>query len=298
LVSPGAVEVNVLERVVVFTPFGVRFWDAALDRRVDDGLRVVGWPLGRPDEAREAFLTTSGVYALRDLPGFRSVEYPGAAAPAGRPEPPAGRIVVEARDTLGRFLPAVFTADVPFRGVFPTGSGAGSGWPLVPGFYLFSAPTRPGAPNLGLVRAELSVFQGGGLAGPAAFAAVEMDVEGGPRVYGMADGRGRVALLFPYPPFRGEFAGDSPVDGPPASPPSWAVSLRVRYDPGSQVWLDGADVPELGSVVSQPYATVWPWLSPASPADSVSATLVYGSELAVGTEGVSGLLVSPAGSPL
>jgi hypothetical protein len=281
--------------VIVFTPFGVRFWDAALDRRVDDGLRVVGWPLGRPGEAREAFLTTSGVYALRDLPGFRAVEYPDADAPAGRPTPPVGRVVVEVRDSLGRFLPALFAADVPFRGVFPTGSGPAPGGTAVPGFYLFSAPTRPGASNLGLVRAELVVFRDGGLAGPAAFAAVELDVEGGPRVYGMADDRGRVELLFPYPPFRPAPPARSPVG---RSPPVWAVSLRVRYDSRAQVRLDGSDVPELGSVVSQPYAAVWPSLSPASAADSAPGTLVFDSELAVGTEGAPGLLVSPAGSPL
>jgi hypothetical protein len=296
--TPWAGQVEALERVIVFTPFGVRFWDAAFDRRVDDGLRVVGWPLGRPGAARGAFLTTSGVYALRDLPGLQAVEFPDANAPAGRATPPVGRLVVAARDTLGRFLPVVFSADVPFRGVFPTGTGAGSGGPLIPGFFLFSAPTRPGAPNLGLVRAELKVFRGGRLTGPAAFAAVELDVEGGPRVYGMADDRGRVALLLPYPPFREPPSARSPIDRSPAAPPAGAVRLRVRYDPGWQVWSDGADVPELGSVVSQPYAAVWPSLSPASPADSASATLVFGSELRVGTEGAPGLLISPLGSPL
>jgi hypothetical protein len=62
--------------------------------------------------------------------------------------------------------------------------------------------------------------------------------------------------------------------------------------------LDGSDVPELGSVVSQPYAIVWQSLSPASPADSASATLAFGSELVVRTDGAPGLLVSPVGSPL
>lgn len=284
------------ERVTLFTPFGVRFWDAVFDRPVSDGLRVEAWPLDRPSARRTAFVTAGGVYAFGGLPGLSEVERPDEDRPPDQSPPRSWRFVVEVRDTLRRFLPVVFTADVPYRGIFPTRTPTGSGGARLPGFYLFSAPTRPAAPNLGVVRVHLEEFTGGGARRPAAFALLEVETNG-LRVYGVSDDQGRAAVLFPYPVFPATALG-SP--GPRAADrPHWRVTLRVRYSPAAQVRPAGTDLPDLTSVVAQPPATVWvtPPPGPGGLAGEREGELVFGEELVLHTEGESTLLVLPAGSP-
>src|SRR5580700_5097492 len=65
-----------LETQRIFTPLGIRFWDFAQDRTVDDGLMVaaVSPVVGLSPIA--AVRTRSGVYAFQGLPGLHDVEYP------------------------------------------------------------------------------------------------------------------------------------------------------------------------------------------------------------------------------
>ncbi len=281
------------DRVTIFTPLGVRFWDAVLDRPVSDGLRVEAWPEGRPAARRRAFVTAGGVYAFRGLPGLSEVERPHEDRPPDLSPPQSWRFVVEVRDALRRFLPVAFTASVPYRGIFPTAAPPGPGGPL-PGFYLFSSPTRPAAPNLAVLRAHLEEFTGPGARRPAAFALLEVDTPG-ITYYGMTDDQGRAAVLFPYPVFP-TTAPASPAA--PADRPHWDVTLRVRYSPAARARAAGSDLPDLASVVAQPFAAVRAAHGPGGPADELRADLVFGQELVLRTEGESALLILAAGSPL
>src|SRR5262245_50957031 len=100
-----------LEKISVYTPLGIRFWDLAGDVAVVDGLEVTARPPGAPQLTRRAFQTASGVYAFRDLPGLRSQEASNPELAAGV-HPIAGtplaRFVIDVRDRLQRFLPATF----------------------------------------------------------------------------------------------------------------------------------------------------------------------------------------------
>ena len=57
------------ETTRLYAPLGIRFWDAATDSQVHDGLAVRAWPADSPELVAEAFLTRSDIYAFRDLPG-------------------------------------------------------------------------------------------------------------------------------------------------------------------------------------------------------------------------------------
>src|SRR5687767_11723341 len=108
-----------LERVTVLTPLGIRFWDAARDVQVDDGLEITARPEGRPESTPvRAFKTASGAFAFQGLPGLEAFEHPPESA--GEPEWPdpadAERFVIRVHDRLGRFLPVTFTAPAPHRG--------------------------------------------------------------------------------------------------------------------------------------------------------------------------------------
>src|SRR4051812_19305660 len=144
---------TILERIMIVCPLGIRFWDAALDRPVEDGLVVVAWPAEHPAASTRAILTASGVYAFHGLPGLRSFEYPDAGQPPASP-PPARRFVVAVDDRLGRFVPVVFQVDLPYLGIFPTESGSSpDGRP--PGFYLFASANSQATAGLAVLRADL-----------------------------------------------------------------------------------------------------------------------------------------------
>src|SRR6185295_5527945 len=102
-----------LERISILCPLGVRFWDAVTNASISDGLIVAAYPAGQPWLRREAFLTRSGIFAFRNLPGMRDVEN-GAGGEAFWQSPPLEKpFVVEMSDTRGHFLPLKFTLNVP-----------------------------------------------------------------------------------------------------------------------------------------------------------------------------------------
>ena len=175
---------RVLEELEVFTPLGIRFWDLTRDVAVSEGLQVTIRPPERPDLARQAFQTPSGIYAFRNLPGLRHVEASDPDLPAGvHPvdgSPPQGqRFIVEVEDRLRRFLPVTFAVDLPHRGIYPTrplGSPPGDG---LPGFFLFSAPSRAILADTAVLRAQLVERLPGGQTRPAAYAAGSSATAGG-----------------------------------------------------------------------------------------------------------------------
>ncbi len=288
-----------LERLTIFTPLGIRFWDPAQDRPIADGLIVTAWPWGATGPVRRAVRTASGVYAFHGLPGLRDLEYPASGTDPLVSASPlrSARFTVAVTDLERRFLPAVFTVDVPYRGIFPTNTTGPSG-DRPPGFFLFSAPTRPILSALAVVRAQLASAVNPNAVEPAAYAVLEVQV-GTTSWYGIADERGAVAVVFPYPTF---------VEAPAGSPPSplaasveqrWEVIARVRYTPATLSVPTGAAQPDLRSIFAQGPGVIWPTRGPgAMPTSELFAELALGQELILRTDGESTLVVGPVTSPL
>jgi hypothetical protein len=277
------------ERLRIFTPLGIRFWDPAVDRPVGDGLRVTARPAGRPGRGRLATLTASGVYAFFGLPGLRDIEYP-KDDPLGASPLTVRRFVVEVEDGLGRFLPATFAVDAPYLGIFPTEPGLPTG---APGVFLFSAPTRPILSTAAVVRASLeaiSAVDGVTTRRPAAHTVLEVSPPGGPTRVGVADARGEVAVVFPYPSFATAInggGGGSPLRSPVGSAGRrWPLRLRVRHDPGTLTVHPGSTVPDLRSILEQGAASLRPSrLGTGAFVAEARVDLVFGQELVVRTDG-------------
>ncbi len=274
-----------LEQVLVVTPLGIRFWDAARDSAVTSGLVVTARPESSPRQARTATRTRSGVYAFFGLPGMRSVEYPPAAGPAS---PPATeRFIVDVADAERRFVPVTFRVDAPFVGIYPIGLGASLPGTGAPGFYLFSSATRSGATDLAVLRATLTERATGA---PAAHAVLEVTLPEGQRLFGLADAEGQVAVLFPYPRFATVISSPPRSSGAASRPSDWPVAVRVRYGPGGQTIVLPDLVPELSSLFMQPFVDIWPGAS-GPPESELSTSLVFGRELVLRTDEGPTLLV-------
>jgi hypothetical protein len=278
------------DEIRIFTPLGIRFWDAAWDVPVTNGLDVIAWPEGQPSKWRQGVRSLSGVIGLHGLPGMHDVEYPGAGAAPGSP-PVARRYAVRVQDLERRFIPVAFHVDLPQFGIYPSNSVTPSGPPL-PGFMLYSAPTRSGTAGLAVVRAQLVEDSGGA---PAAYAVVEVEAPQGRIVHGIADQKGSAIVAFSFPAFR---------PGATASPPStqvgtqtWPVQVRVRYAPFLQTSITGTSVPDLRSVLAQGPAQVRPTSTSSSLANELSAELEFGRELVIRTSGLPELIVRAAASP-
>lgn len=278
-----------LEVVTRTAPLGIRPWDAVANRAVTDGMLLT--------ELRHGIVATpnrSGVFVFHDLPGLRDSSY-GSGGDAFWASPPAsGRFELELVDRECRYLPFRFDAQAPAWGIFREQCMDASSPPefAVPSAPLFSAPSRPVPPGLAVVRADLWDLE---LDAPAAWAILEVTPAGAPIARGIADERGRVAVLLAYPEPR--WPGSSPPPGSRAlADQTWSLELGVRYDPagpGPPLPNPAAGVPpDLCTVLGQGPATLLESLSPATPL--TGATLAFGHQLTLRTPGRSDLLVSPA----
>jgi hypothetical protein len=249
-------------------PFGVRFWDAVAGAVAGDGLTVELYPAGRPDLRAAAAAGRSGVYSARGLPGLLGFEVGEEASPVPRP------FTVEVADPAGRFQPFLLPADLPTPGLL-----AWDGGDLVP---LFSTPARPVPAGTAAVRADL---WDAAADAPAAWAVLEVTPPGRPAARGLADAKGRVAVLFAYPE-PPDSPTSSPAASPLASPPSprgraWDVGLRALY--GRRAGPP-PERPDLRGALGQPPATLLEGAgSPAHPL--TAATLRYGQELTLRSRG-------------
>jgi hypothetical protein len=289
-----------VERVSIVAPLGIRFWDPAFDVQVSDGLTVTAYPAGSWRPATSAFCTPGGVYAFQLLPGLHDIEYPQGDPVSPGSLPAISRFLIEVTDTASRFLPVVFLVDAPFSGIFPTDVPQAAGATAPPGFYLFSAPTRAGSPLTALVRAQLSERLDQTNERPAAYAVMEIGTPAGNDWIGLADDRGAVALLFPYPTFTGvSNAAASLLPSAALVQQSWPVDVRVRYQPSALSFPPGSTLPELRSVLAQGPAAIWTQRAspPGQALASLSATLVYGQELTMRSAQESVLLVGLGSLP-
>ena len=292
--------VDVLERLTLVTPLGVRFLDGATGAYVTGALSVEVYPKGESDRRTRAIVTRTSVFVFRDLPSLSQIERGEGDAAFWAAETPRYPFVLDVRDGDDRFLP--FTLDVllPARRLLgirfnspilsPLASQTSSSSESLP---VFSSPARAVPDAMGVLRAEI-VDSGTG--GPAAWALVEAKGPGQPIATGLADGGGRVMLPLPYP---------KPVVtlGSPGSPSlpvtaqTWPIDFTVRYSRGVSI----PAVPDLAAVLAQPAATVWGDVARTTPL--TQGTLRFGRELVLASVTGSGtpsstLLITPAGSPL
>jgi hypothetical protein len=130
---------------------------------------------------------------------------------------------------------------------------------------------------------------------PAAHALLEVEIENGQKCYGVADERGCVAVLFPYPSLKGSLVG-SPPRGPYVTDynqQQWDVTIRAYYAPDLLIDIpSGSKIPEFRKILHQrnrPRARILPrW--PGSPLILVNEwpkRLRFGQELVLRTEGLS-----------
>ncbi|HSN74947.1 MAG TPA: hypothetical protein VL334_07625 [Anaerolineae bacterium] len=304
--APIFASLQPLDKVSHYTPLGIRFWDLARDAAVVDGLQVTIRPPGRPDLQRRAFQTRSGVFAFRNLPGLRNLEASDPDLAPGMHLVDASplqtwRFVVDVEDRLGRFMATTFQVDLPQRGIYPTqpvGSPPGLG---LPGFFLFSAPTRSILADMAVLRVHLVERLPGGGARAAAYAVLEIassiagGAPGSTLAMGIADAQGGALVAFPYPSFAASI-------GYPSSPPSppetrvqaWDLFVQVRYSPAtSQARPDSAArLPDLSAIVAQPPARILP--AAVGPGQfQLNTRLVFGQPLTLRTAGSSSLWIEP-----
>jgi hypothetical protein len=284
-----------LERKTVVTALGIRFWDAARDTEVREGLVVTARLHDSTRPVVGAFTTGSGVYAFQGLPGLQEIEYPSegrAPGPSASPQ----RYTIEVADRLDRFVPVVFGVELPLahRGVYvgaPPSSPPGN---EVRGFHLFSAPVRSVPPGYAALRAQLVDHETGE---PAAHAVLEVRVEDGETHYGVADATGAITILFPFPTLAGGLGISPPGAGAiPLADQWWSLSICSRWAPAVLRYPAGARTPDLRSIFRQSHGAIWPSQDGGATTDW-PVELPYGRELVLRTDDRSTLLVSQGASP-
>lgn len=299
-----------LEQRTIFTALGIQFWDQTTDQAVTDGLVVAAQLQNADFPPLPAIRTFSGIYAFQGLPCLADVEYPAKGSPNTASPPRTFPFIITMADTLKRFLPMLFTVDLPlsYSGLFlsndtvsPPGSGGRA--------YVFSAPTRSAGPGIGVVRADLWDHEGDT---PAAFAAIRITIDG--QVWtGFADERGRAQIQFPSPLVQRLSLGSPPGTGQgPVSGMSWPIQVQVRHQAGAlnfplrnspDVTWPWSGTPSLKSILdTQQPAVIWQQEA-GPPVTTWNGTLFYGQELVlrtvptVATNVISTLSVSQVTSP-
>lgn len=292
-----SVQVQIIETFSRVAPLGVRFWDKVSRRIIDTGLTVIAYPPQQAARRTSLFPNRSGVYVLHSAPGLRKFTHGSGDAAFWQTAPLPRPFILEVSDQEARFQPFSFTVEVPRRWLVTTTEALSSSPLSAPplGIPLYSSVVRPVLAGMAVVRAELwdAVADK-----PAAWALLEVQVSGQEPVRGMADDKGRVVVMFPYPePLPGTLG--SPVGSPPGGgqrslfTQQWPLQLRAFYSPEIVV----PAIPRLERVFAQAPATLLSAASPLLPLSSIPP-LRFGQELIVKSEPQSTLLLLAAGSPL
>jgi hypothetical protein len=286
----------------IVTLLGVRFLDLAIGLPVTGGLVAFAQSLTVPAPAVRGTPNPSGTFGFHELPGMRALERPGELPPLGSPPRPTPFAVMVA-DTRDRFLPALFTVDVPF--VAPPGSPPEGLLPLpVLDTPLFSAPTRGVPSGFTAVRAELWDRE---LDAPVTNALVRVTV-GDRKCLGISGAGGQLLVTCPAPLSDRLRLGSPPGKATTPKAQTWPVTLEVYSSlalPHAPVLPRGAPplvepwsaLPPLRAVLDgQPRAKVWARAGGPA-AQSWTGELTYGRDLVVRTTSLSRLWISRGASP-
>jgi len=266
---------RVIDRLTRTAPFGVRFWDVVRRDFVRSGLSMTVFEVGNSRKPVEAFPNHSGVWMLRGLGLRHDVPATPPARPLrgddfefgdGRqafwdawpvPEKQYDFTVVDRED---RFQPFRFRCGAPQRGFARCGCGLMRS-PADPACPEDAVPLYPSSaylapPGMAVVRAqleELPVHSPAPDAGPrwAAWAYVEVWIDGRLAGASFADRHGRVGVMFPWPTPSGELllSPPSPLSSGGALAlvnQRWRVELRAFYDQ-----LPAGASPEVCRVLAQ-----------------------------------------------
>ena len=295
--------IRVLDTVTRTAPLGVRFWDTSTQRPVTDGIVVTAFSQGRPDRILTLARNASGNHVLHNAPELaRSARGDGTASFWAAPAERVG-FTLEVRDRAGRFLPVRLEVTLPHRGFFEPSCMASP--PASPielvaidtqapaGFVpLFSAAGRAGTGAQAVIRAAL---RHGDETVPAAWAVLVAEVQGRVAGVGIADRRGDLAMLFPFPELeRRPSAAGSPVESPPASQqtgvlPVLATDVRLRVFYSGAPDLAQQSAPDFCALMAQPERRLAASVPPMTELGSVR--LVLGRELWLQSEGATHLYV-------
>ena len=270
---------TVIESFPLRCPLGVRFRDTATMQIVASGLSVTAYPVTAPfPEAvrRSASPNRSGVWVFNDLAGLRSYEL-GVDNQSVNGSPPGPiQFRIEVQDLESRFLPCSFVAWAPVQGLFQFIAGGSPPWPWndVP---LFSAPERPVPPNCAVIRTQLTASDE---ESAAAWSLVQVTTTVRSQViryFGIANPKGSVALMFPWPELT-TLVFSSPPGGLQLDAQGWQFAFAAWHDfespPGTMA--------DLGAILARPANppdSLWVELSP--PAPFSQAVLTFGRELIV-----------------
>lgn len=253
---------RVRERVIQRTLLGIRFRDQCTGVTVSRGLSVCAYRAPAVERRIWAIASPSGGFVFPHIPGLGYLERGDATGPAPAP------FVIEVEDRQGRFLPLRFAVSPPeFQIDVP----------------LYSAPARQAPQGFAVLRADLwdAIAQV-----PAAWAVIEAHIGTGAAFTGIADAKGRLALLFPWPAPPPAAPGSPPLSPPnsgrkPLREQEWTVELAARYRRSVPV----PDMPGMPGTLAQPWASLWSTGTAnrglASPPGALltSATLEFGKEL-------------------
>lgn len=270
--------VQYVERLAHAVPIGVRLRDSVTGLPVADGLSVRFIPIGERREL-SAFRTPSGVFAAHALPGLHAWEERDVG-PDGVPVEvllPPRPYRIEVRDSTGRFHSFALETELPGGGLVASPCGSPPASPPAEqarDLPLFSVPSRTAPAGHAVVRAQLLREDD---RKPAAYAALEVVPKpGADPVRGIADERGQVVVIFPYPQPTG-LVGSPPAGARrPLSKASWTVTLQV-YAPQPASPPQERELPDLCTFLDQSPATL---VTTASlPTELGAATLEYGREL-------------------
>ncbi len=295
--------VLVLDKITLVAPFGVRFWDVAVCAPAAAGLNVIAYRNAAPELRFTAFANHIGIYYLLHLPGLQQVERGYGDDAFWSANPPRFPFTVEVSDPNEQYLPLKFSVLLPSRGLLH--GLAASPLLAVPvpdptWVPVFSTPSRVLPGPAAVIHAELKDDDS---KMPAAWALVEARFHGMPAVFGVADARGMITIVAPYPePVTTPF--DSPLGSPlgsgstKLSDQSWLFKITVYYTPQGPA----QKVPSLEEILHQRPAQVWRDTGHSTPASGFIVT--YGKDLVLRSlDSGSGrplpvLLITPAASPL
>jgi hypothetical protein len=297
------IEIRELERQSIVAPIGFRFWDSLTNQVISNGLSVTVAPVTDPRRLLTVSPSRGGVFGVQHLPGLRAWERGAGDGDFWSAPQPAIDLRIDVVDLEGRFVPFTFRTSAPRRGLITWAQLGGSPISSVSFVPLHSAPTRVVPGGAGVLRAQLVDAVTGAA---AAWALLEVDVPGLGQARSIADDKGRVAVLFPYPTPPVESLFDSsPLQTSPLTSPqtagltqqTWLLPVRAAYRPLMPPPLR----PDLESVFEQPPALLWADQARTSPL--TLAPLQFGQETVlrsldvIGRPRPSELLVQ-AGSPL
>lgn len=276
---------QVIEKLSLVAPLGLCFHDAATGERVIDGLTVEIYADTKNNLKKRfrAVPNPSGVFVIHKISGLEEFSRGAGDDAFWKENPPQKPFIVEVFDNENRFQPFRFSIKLPVRGIYrwenipPTSPNKNLS--SVP---LYSAASRKKLSGMSLIRAQFrESFEKA-----ASFAVLEARLNSKLIARGIADGEGRIVLMFP---------SLAPATNPLTSPPSnstrvtlaeqkWNIDLTLKYQPAILQPEQTPDaensaeiLPDLRKILEQTQAKMF--ADVAKTENFTTAVLLFGREL-------------------